>query len=73
MNISPLVAGFLKGILLAAIGAIVLYLSNAANLNGVVSPILATLIAAIASSIESNMKATSNGTTGLFGAVTISK
>ena len=73
ITVSPAIAGFVKGLALAAIGAIVLYLANAANLTGVVSPTLAVLIAAIFSAIESSMKASSGGSTGLLGAVNISR
>ena len=73
VSLSPAWSGFLKGIVLAAIGAVVLFLADSANLTGVLSPTLAVLVASIFSAIESSMKASSGGTVGLFGAVNIQK
>jgi hypothetical protein len=64
---SPAVIGFLRAITVAIIMAVVSFLANAANLNGVVSGGLATLIAAVALAVEHSMAA--GTTTALFGAV----
>ena len=64
---SPAVLGFFRAILVAVIMAVVTFLANAANLNGVVSGGLATLIAAVALAIEHSMA--SGTTTALFGTV----
>lgn len=70
LTLSPAVAGFLKGIILAALGGAAIYLSDASNLTGL-APYIATLIAALASSLESYLKAQSNNTSALFGSVYI--
>ena len=69
LNLSPAVAGFIKGIVLAIVFAAASYLENSVNLNGVVNPTLALIIASLASAVESSMKASSGGTTALFGTV----
>lgn len=71
MNLSPAQAGFLKGLVLAVIAAVCMYLENSANLTGIVNPTLAVIIASVASAVESSMKASSGGTTALFGAVSL--
>ena len=68
-TITPAQAGFLKGLVIIAVAAVVAYLSNAANLTGIVPPAIATIVAALASSYESYLKAQSGNTTALFGAV----
>lgn len=69
VNLSPAVAGFLKGVLIAVVLAIVSYLGDSAHLGGIVSPSIAVLIASVASAIESSLKSSSGGTSALFGAV----
>lgn len=69
MKISPSVAGFIKGIGIAVILAVVTYLGDSSHLGTVVSPSIAVLVAAVASAIESSLKASSGGTSALFGAV----
>ena len=71
MNISPAFAGFLKGIVLAIVFAITSFLENQANLSGVVNPSIALVVAALASGLESHLKAQSGGTTALFGAARV--
>lgn len=61
-------AGFIKGLVLAALGGAAIYLSDAGNLTGL-APYAATLIAALASSLESYLKAQSGNTTALFGSI----
>jgi len=70
MTISPSWAGFLKGLLLAVLASVALYLSNSANLT-TLSPWIAALVMALASSLESFLKAQSGNTTALFGAVNV--
>lgn len=66
---SPAWLGFLKAIGIVIITAVLSYLGNVANLNGVLSPLLATLLAALAASLESHIK----DQTGLafFGSVKV--
>lgn len=64
-------AGFLKGLGLALMFALLSFFGDVANLNGVVGPAVASLLAALASSLESHLKAESGGEKGLFGAVSI--
>ncbi len=64
---SQALLGFCRALLVAVIMAVVSFLANSANLSGVVSGGLATLIAAVALAIEHSM---ATGTqTALFGAV----
>lgn len=71
MNVSPATAGFLKGLVLVIVLAVVDFLGNAANLNGILSPSIAVIVAAVASGLESHLKASSGGTTALFGAISV--
>lgn len=71
ITLNPFWAGFLKGLLSIIVGAVVLYLSDASHLTGLVSPSLAVLIAGIFAGMESHMKANSGGTTAIFGAVKV--
>ena len=71
MKITPAFAGFVKGLLIVVVLAVVSFMGDQANLTGIMSPVLATLVASIFSSVESSMKAKSGGNTALFGAVTI--
>lgn len=70
-KVSPAVAGFLKGIMLAVVVAVVGFLSDATNLALISNPTIVVLIVAVSSSIESSLKAKSGGTKGVFGAVSI--
>lgn len=72
MTMSPAVAGFIKGVGLVVVVAVVSYLADAAHLTGVLNPTLATIAAGVFSAIESSLKASSGGTTALFGAVRLS-
>lgn len=69
ITLSPAVAGLFKGLAIVIIFAVVQFLSNDANLTGVLSPVIASLVAAIASAVESQMKASSGNTAALMGAV----
>ena len=71
MKISPTVAGFIKGILGVVVIALVSYLTDAANLTGILGPTLAVIAAGLFSAIESGLKAKSGGSTALFGAAHI--
>lgn len=73
INISPATAGFIKGLVMAVIVAVLAFLSDATNLSFISNPAIVALIVAVASSIESSMKAKSDGTKGIFGAVSIKR
>ncbi len=68
---SPAILGFMRALLVAVVMAVVTYLANAANLNGVVSTSAAVIISGIALAIEHAM-ASSTGN-ALFGAVSTKK
>lgn len=72
-QVSPGVAGFLKGLVLVVVIAVLGFLSNATNLEFIANPAIVSLIVAVASAIESSMKAKTAGEKGLFGAVSIRK
>ena len=67
MNISPAWEGALRGLGAVVLVAVLSWLSNAANLNGLVGPGLVTIITMIAAAIESSMKASGSG--ALFGMI----
>lgn len=71
MNLSPALAGFIKGVLMVVLFGVITYLEDANHLTGVVSPTVAAVVVALASSLESHLKAQSGGTTALFGAVRV--
>lgn len=60
---------FVKAIGIVLLVSLCSFLENQANLTGLVNPIIATLIGAIASSIETHIK--ENGGNALFGTVAI--
>lgn len=64
-------AGFLKGIGILILGAITYYLSQPANLDGIVSPFLSFMIVGLASSFESYLKSESGNSSALFGTVNL--
>lgn len=68
---SPAAIGALRGLLVVVIMAVVTWLANSANLNGVVSTSLATIISMVALAIEHSMASGTN--TALFGAVSTAK
>lgn len=70
MTLTPAQNGFLKQLVMVVIMAIVAFAANAANLSPVLGGTAALIISALASSIESHIKA--NTGNGLFGAVRIS-
>ncbi len=72
MTLTPGQAGFLKGILGAVISALVLYVSDPANLT-FLSGGAALLVAGLFSSLESFLKSQSGNTTALFGAVSLKR
>lgn len=69
MKINSATAGFIKGLLLVVVLAVSSFLADQANLSGVLNPVLATLVAAAFSALESHLKTASGGATALFGAV----
>lgn len=71
MKLTPSFAGFIKGILGVVVLCVVTYLADAAHLNGILNPTLSVMAAALFSAIESGLKASSGGTTALFGAARI--
>lgn len=71
MTLTRAQIGFIKGIGIVLLTAVVGYLANAANLNGVVGGSAALIIAGVASSLESYIQ--SKGAGGLFGAVNVAK
>lgn len=72
VNISPSIAGFIKGLGIVLLVSTLSFLGDVSHFTGIVNPIVATMIAALASSLESHMKAASGNTTALFGSVRIS-
>lgn len=64
---NPAVLGVIRGLGVAVLAAIVHFIAVAANLEGVVSPQVAAIIAAIALGIEHNIESKGGGS--LFGAV----
>lgn len=68
MELSPAVNGFLKGLVVAVLGAAAAYLSDPAHLT-IFSGTLALIIAGIASAVESAIKDASGR--GLFGATRV--
>lgn len=73
MTLTSAQAGFIKGLALTLIFAAVTFFGDAQNLQGIMSPGLAALVAALASSLESHLKAKSDGTVALLGAARIKK
>ena len=73
VNMSPAVAGFVKGLGTVVIFAVLSYLADAQNLTPLVGVGGAGLIATIIAQLETVLKAKSDGTKGLFGTVTIKK
>jgi hypothetical protein len=73
MTLSPMWAGFIKGLLGVLILSAVSYLGDAAHLTGILNPVLATVMAGLFSGLESSMKSDTNGTKALFGAVSVKK
>jgi hypothetical protein len=67
MNISPAWEGALRGLGAVILVSVLAWLSNAANLNGLMAPSAVTIITMIAAAVESSMKASGSG--ALFGAV----
>lgn len=64
---SPAIIGALRALLSVVIMAVVTWLANSANLQGVIAPALGTVVSMIALAIEHGMA--SGTTTALFGAV----
>lgn len=67
MTLTPSQISFIKGIGIVVVVSILTYLGDAAHLNGIVSPVIATLIAALASSYEAHLREQTGA--ALFGAV----
>lgn len=68
MNVSPAVLGVIRSLGFVVILALVHWLSDAANLHGIMNEGLATLIATIALSFDHSLEAKTG--TAAFGAVT---
>jgi hypothetical protein len=68
MKISPALLGAARSLLAVVVMAIVTWLANSANLNGVVAPAIGTIISMLALSCENWLSA--QGNTALFGMVT---
>ena len=64
---TPAILGALRGLLAAVIMAVVTWLANSANLNGVVAPAIGAIVSMVALAIEHAMA--SGTTTALFGTV----
>ena len=64
---TPAILGALRGLLAAVIMAVVTWLANSANLNGVVAPAIGAIVSMVPLSIEHAMAA--GATTALFGTV----
>lgn len=73
ITISPAVAGFIKGLGIVLLVSFLSYLGDATHLSGIMNPVVATMIAALASSFESHLKSESDNKTALFGSVAIKK
>lgn len=71
MKLNAAWIGFIKAIGVVVIMGVLSYVGDAAHLNGLVSPIIASLIAALAASLESHLKDESGNTKALFGAVKV--
>lgn len=71
MNLSPSIIGFIKALGVVVIASVASYLADAAHLTGVLNPVIATVVAALAASFESYLKANSGNTTALFGTVSV--
>lgn len=67
ITLSPAVIGFIRGLGMVALLAVLTYLGNAANLTGIVTPVLATLIASGALAFENSLTAKTGN--ALLGAV----
>lgn len=67
ITLSPAIIGFLRGLGMVALLAVLTYLGNAANLTGIVTPVLATLIASAALAFENSLTAKTGN--ALLGAV----
>lgn len=67
MKINPALEGFLRGVGLVVLTAIVSYLTDASHLAFINNPLVVTLIIGLAASFENHLK--DNGAGALFGAV----
>lgn len=71
MNLTAAQIGFIKALGVMVVATIASFLANQANLTGVLNPVLASLVAALAASMESYLKDKSGNNKALFGAVTV--
>jgi len=71
MTLTPAQNGFIKGLGLVVVLSVASYFEDTAHLTGVLNPILATLVAALASSLESHIKDQTGR--GLMGAVKVDR
>lgn len=68
---TPATLGALRGLLAVVIMAVVTWLANSANLQGIVAPAIGTIVSMVALAIEHYMA--SGTTTALFGTVSTQK
>lgn len=69
MKISPAVLGALRTLGILVLVTVLSWLSNAANLQGVFSPVVVSVITILAGALEQSLSVKSGNTTALFGAV----
>lgn len=67
MALSAAQLGFIRGISFTILMAVLTFFADAANLNGLVGPVTASVVASIALAIENHFAA--KGKNALFGAV----
>lgn len=68
MTLSPAQLGLIRGLGVAVLMSVLTFFGDAAHLNGLLSPLIATLVSSLALSLENHLSA--KGDTALFGAVT---
>lgn len=73
ITLTPGWAGFLKGLLMTGVWAVVAFLAVSAHFSGILPDGIATIVAALFSALESSHKAGTDGTQALFGAVNVKR
>lgn len=71
INLSPAQISFIKALGVVALVSVLSFLGDASHFTGVLNPILAAVIAALAASFEAKLRSNSGDTTALFGAVNV--
>lgn len=69
MTLTPAQLGLARGLGVAILLAVLTFIGDSANLNGIVSVSAASIISGLALSLEHYLEAKSGNTTALFGAV----